>query len=733
MAKAVEGRVKIEFPLVVAALNRRAHRRRMRKGELSLATGIDGRYVGGLRKFAGFNRLRQLEDDTFYDFRYISIQKGSTAYALRGFLALHDAVTPTLTFYYYDEGTSSWGSQDLTSLTLTATTKFAVTTSGIFAYICAEGNAPVVLYYDSSGAAFVQKDMGPGAAYIAAGGDGLLATSSSSEGAADSGYLDSGGTYGFAYRYYDSTRGIYSSISDTETVTPTNDQCKYTLSNPDTDADRAYDQGYDTLQILRTLSATVVDSSFESGLFFVESEYTLDDGADCWPATVEVGIQNDKWLKYVDVYDPRRDVSGLPPNSHAILYYEGTNFIGGEAASGSLITQLQWSQLHRNNAEVFPLSGHSMKWENTDGLVQRFVRAGDTIYAFTDNATFQIAKAGAQLRIMRLHGNRGITSYRAADEVGRDLMCLTDLGMTVIDGANGAVKTNGAFDRVFFEDWADSLDDVFVVTDGRAGVSFFCNPTEEQACLMWHVTGAATMLDDMHFVGGCSGPDPESGGASQAWFLTSSGVVVTFDRTADGTGTMIGVDASADNNGTATGGSTTTVVDSAATFHASQEGGYLYVFDDDGSYEARLITGVNPGANTLTVTSVFSESTDGKRYSVSPVVFRVRTWGLPPSGAPEEFGRRICNNMSLHLAELSGVTANPNAVARFGVCAGFEDAPSAAMASATLSETPDDMYKWVNRASVFLEPWVEIISASVFFELLAVSVDGIITETRKTV
>lgn len=741
MAKTANNPIAHEFPLMVAALNRRTDRKRLRPGELSDVTGVDGRYIGSLRKFPGMDLTKDLATANCLGLWYFTMQKGTTAFSLRGWLLFYnDGGTHKLAYHYYDEdtGQATWGSKVLSGITLSATSVISVAGPSRFMYIAIEGQTPQVLYNNAvagadASASFTQADMGPGPLFDAQGDTGTAAPTFSLEEA--SGYL-SAGTYHIAYRFYDSDRGIYSAISDLLVRTVATDDYKVVILNPYSgDPDGAYDQGYDELHVYRTMTAEVAGSTYQAGLLYRETVYDLDSGADCWPATVEVGIVRDEELFFNDVYDPIQDVSGSPPNSGAIAYLEGVIFMGNDRSAGSAVTQLHWSSLNRENPEVLPATGHHFKWDSSDGQVIRFERAGDMLYAFTENGAYRIVKSGSQLVIGRMHGGRSIVGRFAAASLGRDILTVTPLGVSIFDGMRGTLNTIGSLDQIIFEDWIDDWADLFVVTDSVMGCTYIVNPTEEKAAIVWHVTGAIDLLDDCNWVAGCSGPDPESGGLSRAFFITSGGEVLATDHDRDGSFTMFGLSSSLTLNGTATSGSTTTIIDTAATFHAAMVGAYVYVFDPDnnGSWEKRAITAVDVGNDTLTVGVAFSSAVAAAdRYAVSPVPFRTRIWEVPTAGSPPQFGRRVSHSMGILSAGHVGVSSNDNAVWRMSLCRNFEDTPPDANCRVVdMDENPSDQWVHVNRDGFAMEPWVEQISSGTDFRLISVGVRGTIEMSSK--
>ena len=738
--------LKYEWPFMVAALNRRAQRRRLRPGELSEAVGIDGRFTGALKKFAGMKHLRTLSGiaDGVINFWRVSIQKGTTAFLLQGFLVLYDdGGTNKLKFFYYDEDPARlvWEVYAVVGFDPIADgTQINVAGPAKFLYVAIDGQAPRVLYNTAAAAgvasaSFVHGAMGPGAAYDSVGDVGLLVpVCDDVEHAA--GHL-SDGVYSVAYRFYNSARGVYSAISAILSQTIAGDDKYVEITNPyAADLDGAWDAGYDKLQVFRSMTAEVAGSTFAAGLLYFEKEFDLDIGADCWPATVTAGTEMDEALLFSPVYDPLRDVCGSPPHGGTIAYMERVNFMGSGTAGGSVVAQLQWSHIHRENVEVFPTAGHSHVWGAEDGQVQQFIRAGDMLYVFADNAAYRLAKNGAQLAIGRMHSGRSLVAPGAAHEMGRDILAVTNLGVTIYDGTTGALQTLGALDRVIFKDWAASLDDVLVVGDARMGVSFILNTTEKEAMLVWHVTGAVSKLEDCNFVDATGGTHPEDRGRSRAWFITCGGRIVYADEDSTGTGTLLGIDSTVTMNGAATGGSATTLVMATALnwTDANLVGATVHVWSGASTTErpqSAEITSVTAGGTTLNFGALGTAVASGDRFTISPVVFRVRGWPLPNPTGPENFGRRRCRSMAVHCTDLSGAAGNPNAVFHAGVCRDLEDEPGQELAQIAMDENPSNCFASVTRDGHVLEPWVEHISAGTSFELLSLAVDAIITVSRE--
>ena len=367
-----------------------------------------------------------------------------------------------------------------------------------------------------------------------------------------------------------------------------------------------------------------------------------------------------------------------------------------------------------------------------DGQIIRFEHAGDMLYAFAEGAAYRVAKNGPQLMISKMQGGRSIVNRKACATLGRDIIGVTPLGVTIFDGESGSMNTVGALDRLIMEDWIDEWDDIFVVNDNILGCSYIVSPDDEQAALVWHVTGAITLLDDCRWAAGCSGPDPTTGGRSRAFFVTAAGLVTTVDEDRSETFTMHGLDTSYTLNGTASaGGDTTHLIDSGATFHADMVGTKVYIFDSDGTYNSTVISAVDVGNDKLTLTDAQAAAPDAKRYCIDPVPFRVRLWGIHPAGSPLAFGRRTSTGVGVFSAGHVGMTSNDNAFWRVGLCKNYEAAPTNELQVVAMDENPADQWVYSNVQGAALEPWVEQISSETDYRLLAVGVDVTIDTGRK--
>lgn len=743
-SKAGEARtLSYEWPFGVAALNRRMLSKRLQVGELSTCTGVDGRFLGSLKTFPGMSSYLNTGLSGVTGMWYVRLQKGTANYTLRGFLIRHlSGGNHVLSYYYYDEETVAQAHYDLAAITVTATTRISVSGPNKYAYIAIDGQAPQTMYWDAGTSLVTHAAMGVGAAFVDGGAGVAAPVYDAGTGEVVGGYLHAG-TFTFAYRYYNPTRGLYTALSGETTrtvVDATAAGVKINFTNPDGTPARAYAAGYRKLQVFRTISAEVGGSSQAAGMFRLETVYDLDAGADCWPAAVTVGTLTDDALLWQDVYYPEWEDVGVPPQSGAVAFFDGVTFMGSDTTAGSANTQIVWSQVAKSNPEAFNTTTGSYTWDSTDGRVVRFVRAGDFLFVFTEGAAYRVAKSGTNLLFTRMHSGRSLVNDAAAHELGRDIFAVTDLGVSIFDGVSGAMQTIGALDRLVLETWVANKSSLFVTADAMLGCSFVVNPTLQDAAVVWHATGAVSMLEDCDFVAAATGPHPvlTGGGRSRAFFVTVDGQILYPDASGTMNGSMRGlVPASVTVNGAATafGASTITMLTSVGWTTAALKGAQLYVWsaaNEEIGPQAKTIVSVGgTGDHTITVTPAFSPAVAvGDKFTIAPVPFKVTAWPAPAAGAPAEFGRRIVKIMGVSLARLTGASGNANARLRMGMCRNLEVVPAAGCKFVTASETTADNFAYINIDGVSLEPYVEAISAGLGFELLAVDADVTISVSR---
>lgn len=716
-----------EYPLVVAALNTKAARMRLRQGELSLGYGVDGRFVGSLRPFPGFKKVGDLGLASVSWIKYGRVQKGISTDIYEGFVIAHNDGTAKFSFYKAD-GTKY---HDFTTLAPNAGRVRSCTGNGRFLYLGEDQSTPQSLKHD--GTNWVQKDMGCPTDYLAPSAPTV---------ADDGGNLGAGalteGKYRVAFRYYDEVRRLYSGLAVAEhEIAVTADQYEdYQLTvsrGAGTPATPFSVAKWTHVVLYRSIAAKIAGTHYDAGILWEESRETLS--ADAWSYTL--GNLSDRALVYDEsaLYDPWLDNVGQPADTGVIGVYESAAFIGSDSTSDA-ITQMQFSTLHDMQPEVFPVD-NVYHWSSADGELICFVTPGDLMYGWSTNAAFRISKLGEQLVITRVQPGRGATGEGAVGAVGRDMVVMTGNGLMSVDGVTAKMQNIGAVDRIVLEDWAASLDTVVIVTDGVMGATFVLNTTEKEMIVLWHVTGAVTMLTDCNFVWACEGPTL-GGGPQRAYFVTDTGRIVIPDdqRTS---GTMFGCTSMTHLNGLATGGSTTTLINTGASgwTDAEMKGAYVHVWEDDEPETDPVraqVTSIT-GGNQLNFSNIGFTVASGMRYSVSPITFRIRLWPVPhPDPRMQDFGRRVVNMVGIHgLSYTVEYDTNTCAVWRIGLCRELADTPDVTVYSAFVNDT-SDIRRWpagLVLDGVCIEPWLEHIAADINFELLSLSVNGKIALNRQ--
>lgn len=209
-------------------LNRDVPPNKVPLSQQSQVSGIDGRYRGCLHKYYG-NRLLQdldavtglttIDDADGLSFlQEVVFQKRGTSTVYKGYVIRWDSQDDTdnseVGLVYSDDNGSTWtylGVWTGASTGVTKTTSIEAMAEGAYLMIAVEGKATKTVYWTGSAVAAVSS--GPGDFGVVLG---ALTENAQAE---DTDYhLKGDGVYQIRYRFYSSTRGIYSSISSALTV-----------------------------------------------------------------------------------------------------------------------------------------------------------------------------------------------------------------------------------------------------------------------------------------------------------------------------------------------------------------------------------------------------------------------------------------------------------------------------------------------------------------------------------
>jgi len=196
-------------------------------GTFGRLAGVDGRFDGALRKYYGNKEVLDLDAvsgmgdiDTYNgpDFiRRVDFQKRNTSTIYRGFVIRWDSQDDTTDeqidlVYTADDG-ANWSVLAIWEAGNGITSALEIDCAADKGYllIAVDTKATKTVYW--TGATLVAVDSGPGDF------DATLTAPTLDTTAVDSSYQLSGsGTYQVAYRFYSSTRGIYSALSDPLTI-----------------------------------------------------------------------------------------------------------------------------------------------------------------------------------------------------------------------------------------------------------------------------------------------------------------------------------------------------------------------------------------------------------------------------------------------------------------------------------------------------------------------------------
>ena len=217
-----EDRIYIPYPFKTPRMDQSVPPNQVRPGSFGRLSGIDGRFFGGLRKFYGMREVLDLDDVTGMgdinayagpDFiRHVTFQKRNTSTVYRGFVIRWDSQDDTdneqIDLIYTADNGSTWTKIAIWAAgnSITSSLEIDCVVSGGYLLVAVDTKATKTVYW--SGSALTVVDSGP------ANFDAELTAPTLNTSAVDTSYqLRGSGTYQIAYRFYDSTRGIYSALS----------------------------------------------------------------------------------------------------------------------------------------------------------------------------------------------------------------------------------------------------------------------------------------------------------------------------------------------------------------------------------------------------------------------------------------------------------------------------------------------------------------------------------------
>jgi hypothetical protein len=528
------------------------------------------------------------------------------------------------------------------------------------------------------------------------------------------------------------------------TTTPEK-QCKAVIDFPANTAvvsGKAYadfDALFDTVDIFRTID--LGDSVTSGGAIFYLEQTIAEAGnwasSGTWDSLqATIGTLVDEALPFQTMYDPEKDIVSSPPQSGTIGRYENQTYMAQAASTDGGYDTL-FSSAEHASPEYFSTYNKRVG-DPEDGRPLRFLPAGESMFQLCYNAIVHIFKSGKlrPIQFSRLHSKRGLVGKYAAHSSGNSIFMISGLGLAILNSTDGSMGGISVADRVIFDDWASNIANIKSGYDALLNASFFLNPTDAEMLIVWHSTQVCTMLDGANFVGVTSGPSMD-GKNDRAYFITKTGLIVSPDVLAAGSGTMWDISSSYTLNGTVTTGGTT-LTDKDATFHADMTGAYLYMTSGANAGDCRLISSLT-GTTKITFASNFSNTIAvGDTYAISPVPFSARCWPVQAEQI-SRFNRWIVAGVALKSRGLSGFTNNANNFWRVSAYRNGSTTLESAGAYPNVDADPDDSAGVFVDSSdnvtaisgIDIEPYIEQIASGVKFELTDAELALALSDSRK--
>ena len=480
---------------------------------------------------------------------------------------------------------------------------------------------------------------------------------------------------------------------------------------------------FDKIEVFRTLDVGITGT--QGAIFYLEQTVDMPANSTAFDALqVILGTKLDEALPFLEQYNPKTDIITSPPASGSIGRYQGLTFMGQALSVNGGVDTL-FSSFENSSPEYF--STYNKHEGNPDGgRPLRFLRAGDAMFILAPSVLTHVFKAGNSqngainpLQFTGIHDKQGLLGKGAAHTIGNSVMLITGLGLGILSAADGNISQISSVDRVLKDDWASDLATVESAYDSLMGISYFLHPGDSEMLSISMTTQSSCKIEGANFVSASTGADIATGTHKRAHFVTKRGLIVVPDIYSTGSGTMNDISSSYTLNGTATGGSTTTIVDTAATFNAAQIGALVYATTGDNVGLAREITGV--AGTTLTVAAFPNAITVGDTYAVSPVPFKVRFWPLRSTDEfthlHEMFDRWVLTGVGVKCRKLSGYGSNVNNAWRAGVFRNSGSSIESTTVAIDVDSNPAASWGRLNIDGIDVEIYLEQISSGTTFEL----------------
>ncbi len=770
-----------------------------RTNQMPRLVGVDGRFRNSFRVFPGFKEMSTIPAINWNSvtyFKFVEVQKASLNETVRGFVYRDPAGNIQFTYYDLGAGPAAWATFTIDPTPAVNSDSIDVATYGKYLWVTGASGpqTPVTVYWvgTSGGGGFVVKNMGP--VYVDEDTSLLGIHSYPNIDTPLWGYPVANGAlfislgYSFMYRYYNSERNIYSGISPLysgQLISWTGADVLGTPAHASLAiaGDIATESTEFThLEIFRTRA--------NGGLLYriarIDLTDTVNSGANTVSEAVIIQINfgykqpvatefltihlsgasyklddttkyfdfDDAQLQYLTTYNPLTEQVGLPPATNRIANYQGMNIMRLEGdTSDHGQTDLVWSPPFPFRPENFPRS-QVYRIPAKDGKLLQFLNSDDYLWGSTPSALHRFHRSGANLASNKIALGWGPAGRQSMEAMDNIIAVATRRGLLLIENATGQSRVIGTVDRTFLEEsrWGTELaqkagasvvPQIQCAFDAGLGCLFILNTVKEELLCLWGSTGLVTFLEDVPWGMVTSGPDPISGGPSRAWFIDSSRsnthgpFVVDLEHTNGPTMLTLNASDPDKKSDTATGGSTTTLANTGATWGTTALIGY-YVYIWSAATGTRYRAQITSHTGTaLTFSSIGYTVVSGDKYSIAPISFKGTLWPLQGAGPGDWGSRRKASGMSVTPHVITGdpsTLKNSNGgVFRLQLFKG-NSTTEAVSKDATWDasvDDGDDLTVYLGYADAYILPGWECQEAGIDYELLSAQVHGTLSTTEK--
>lgn len=530
-------------------------------------------------------------------------------------------------------------------------------------------------------------------------------------------------------------------------------QCKATMDFPANTAVvsgqnfAAFDALFDYVQIFRSIDLGQIPAAQIGAILYLEqsivktANWATSGTFDSLQAVI--GTVDDTALPFLDSYDPSRDFILAPPQSGTIQRYQGITLMA-QAQSDNNPTNVVHSSAKHTSPEYF--TTYNERTVNPErGRALRFIRAGDSCFILSPGGITHMYKGSndSSIQFVDTMEGFGLDGKWAAHSLGSTVVMISAGSLVMMGGNDANIAIVGNASRIVKDDWISDISaSVSSGYDSLMNASFFLDPVRDEMLIIWHETQGLTTMEGANFAWMTHGPDIVTGKGKRAYFATANGLIVYPDAAKSATGSMMGLSSGYTLNGTASGGSTTTLIDSGATFHADMVEAYVYMIDGNNAGLGRIVSSVNVGTDTLTVAAFPYDVENGNRYTISPVPWKVRMAPLRKMDAPLAmvgFDLITMVGVKAKFRKISGLTAGIDDTCRVGA---FRNSGSTIESKtreidivANPSKTVGDDLQVEDEFridGIDVEPYIEHYGIGTDFELTDIEVSVVPTESKRS-